>query len=280
MPAIESTLKPKLKAPPGTCDTHMHIYNPKYPRAPTAKIDAPAAPVSAYRKMCDRLGIERTVVVQPSTYGKDNRCTLEAVAAIGPNARCVVVVDQNVSDAELDRLTRLGARGIRFFMLAGAPLPWDILETMSARVAPFGWHVQLQLDGRDLPERAAMLKRLAGTLVIDHVGKFLEPIPLDHPGFRTLQRLVDSGRTWVKLSAPYEVSKAGPPNYDDVGKLAKALAKAAPERMLWATNWPHPTPGAPVPDDAWMLDMLLDWIPDQGARNKALVDNPAQLYGF
>ena len=138
----------------------MHVYDGKYPKAPTAKFVPPDAPVSAYRKMCARLGIERTVVVQPSTYGKDNRCTLEAVAAIGPNARCIVVVDESVTDFELDRLTKLGARGIRFFMLPGAPLPWEILETMSARVAPFGWHVQLQLDGRDLPEREAMLKRL------------------------------------------------------------------------------------------------------------------------
>src|SRR5262249_61715859 len=133
--------------------------------------------------------------------------TVQAVAEIGPNACCIVVVDEGVTDAELDRLTRLGARGIRFFMLPGAPLPWEVLETMSARVAPFGWHVQLQLDGRDLPGREAMLKRLPSTLVVDHVGKFLEPVPLDHPGFRTLQGLVDSGRTWGKLSAPYEVSK-------------------------------------------------------------------------
>jgi len=280
MPYIESSVRPKLKAPPGTCDTHMHIYNRKYPKAPTAKIDAPPAPVSAYREMCFRLGIERTVVVQPSTYGKDNRCTLEATAEMGKNARCIVVVDDGVTDADLERLTRLGARGVRFFMLPGAPLPWDILETMAARIAPFDWHIQLQLDGRTLPDYEAMLQRLASRLVIDHVGKFLEPVSLDHPGFLTLQRLVDAGRTWVKLSAPYEVSKVGPPNYDDVGKLAKALAKAAPERMLWATNWPHPTPGAPVPDDAWMLDMLLDWIPDEAGRKKTLVDNPAHLYGF
>jgi len=280
MPSIESSIRPKLKAPAGSCDTHMHIYDGKYPKAATAKFVPPDAPVSAYRKMCARLGIERTVVVQPSTYGKDNRCTLEAVAVLGPNTRCIVVVDETATDTALDRLTRLGARGIRFFMLPGAPLPWEILETMSARVAPFGWHVQLQLDGRNLPERETILKRLKSTLVIDHVGKFLEPVPLDHPGFKVLHRLVDGGRTWVKLSAPYEVSKVGPPTYDDVGKLAKALAKAAPERMLWATNWPHPTPGAPVPDDAWILDMLLDWIPDESARRKALVENPAQLYGF
>src|SRR6476660_6363956 len=109
MPAIDSNVKPKFKAPAGTCDTHMHIYDAKYPKAPTAKIDAPPAPVSAYRKMCARLGIERTVVVQPSTYGQDNRCTLDAVAEMGANGRCIVVVDQDVTDGELDRLTKLGA---------------------------------------------------------------------------------------------------------------------------------------------------------------------------
>jgi D-galactarolactone isomerase len=276
---MASEIRPKLKAPPGACDTHMHIYNHRFPTAATAKFTPPDAPVPAYLAMRKRLGIERTVVVQPSTYGKDNRCTLEAMAAIGPSARGVAVVDETVSDGELERLTKLGIRGIRFFMLGGAPLPWEILETMASRVAPFGWHVQLQLDGRDLPEREAMLQRLAATLVIDHVGKFLEPVAPDHPGFRALLRLVDKG-AWIKLSAPYETSKLGPPFYDDVGILAKALVKAAPERMVWATNWPHPTPGVKIPDDALLLDMLLDWVPDEATRNKVLVDNPARLYGF
>jgi D-galactarolactone isomerase len=279
MPPAQTEFQPKLKAPPGTCDTHMHIYDRRYPKALTAKFGAPDASVVDYLKMRARLGVERTVVVQPSTYGKDNRCTLEAIAAIGPSARGIAVVDETVSDVELGRLTRLGIRGIRFFMLPGGALPWEILETLAARVAPFGWHAQLQLDGRDLPEHEATINRFKTGLVIDHVGKFLEPVAPDHPGFRTLLRLVDKG-AWVKLSAPYETSKVGPPNYDDVGRLAKLLAKAAPERMLWATNWPHPTPGAPVPDDAWMLDMLLDWIPDEAARRMALVDNPARLYGF
>jgi len=154
---IDSDVKPKLKAPPGLCDTHMHVYDGSYPTAPTAKFVPPDAPVSAYQKMCRRLGIERTVVVQPSTYGKDNRCTLKAMADIGSNARCIVVVDESVTDAELDRLTKLGARGIRFFMLPGAPLPWEILETMSARVAPFGRHVQLLLDGRNVPDDEVVL---------------------------------------------------------------------------------------------------------------------------
>lgn len=277
---VDSDTRPKVKAPPGTCDTHIHIYDSRFPKAPTAKILAPDALVPAYKKMAARLGIERTVVVQPSAYGTDNRCTLEAVAALGPNARAVVTVDQTATDAELERLTRLGARGIRFFMLAGAPLPLNILETMAARVAVFGWHIVFQIDGRDYADHETLLKRLAAPVIIDHVGKFLEPVPLDHPGIRAALRLLDTGRFYVKLAAPYETSKIGPPNYDDVGRLAKALAKAAPERTLWASNWPHPSGGAQTPDDAWMLDMLLDWIPDEPARKQALVDNPARLYGF
>lgn len=277
---VDSDTRPKVKAPPGTCDTHIHIYDSRFPKAPTAKILAPDALVPAYKKMAARLGIERTVVVQPSAYGTANRCTLEAVAALGPNARAVVTVDQTATDAELERLTRLGARGIRFFMLAGAPLPLNILETMAARAAVFGWHIVFQIDGRDYADHEALLKRLAAPVIIDHVGKFLEPVPLDHPGVRAVLRLLDTGRFYVKLAAPYETSRIGPPNYDDVGRLAKALAKAAPERTLWASNWPHPSGGAQTPDDAWMLDMLLDWIPDETARKQALVDNPARLYGF
>ena len=271
---------PRLKAPPGTTDTHMHIYDSRYPTAGTAAFTPPDALVATYLKVRQRLGIERTVVVQPSTYGTDNRCTLETIAALGPSARGIVVVDQTISDAELDRMTKLGARGVRFHMMEGGALPWDILETMAARVGNFGWHVQLQLDGRTLPEHEALLKRLPGTIVIDHVGKFMEPVPVDHPAFRVLLKLVESGRTYVKLSAPYNWSKSGPPNYSDVGRLATALAKAAPERMLWATNWPHPMPNTPIPDDAWVLDMMLEWIPDDAVRHKTFVDNPAQLYGF
>lgn len=276
----EDKTRPQIKAPPGACDTHMHVYDLRYPKAATAKIDPPDASLADYLKARAKLGIDRTVVVQPSVYGKDNSCLLDVMTAIGPSARGIAVVDETVSDAELARLTKLGVRGVRFFMLAGAPLPLEILETMSARVAPFGWHVQFQTDGRLLADLEPMLQRLPSTLSIDHVGKFLEPVEPDHPGFRTLLRLLDNGRTWVKLAAPYETSKLGPPYYDDVGKLAKILARAAPDRTIWASNWPHPMSGERKPQDAWMLDMLLDWVPDEAARNKVLVDNPARLYGF
>jgi len=273
--------RPRLKAPPGACDTHMHIYEDRFKLAPTAAFKPPHAPTPDYLAMRKRLGIARTVVVQPSGYGFDNTCTLEAVKAMGGSARGIAVVPPEVEDAELEQLTKAGMRGIRYFMLPGGVLPWESLEAMAARVGDFGWHLQLQLDGRLLPERETLLKRLKGTLVIDHNGKFLEPVAVDHPSFKCMLRLVENGRTWVKLSAPYETSKKGPPLYPDVGALAKALVKAAPERCVWATNWPHPSvPRAQCPDDADLLDLLLDWAPDEATRNQILVDNPAKLYGF
>jgi D-galactarolactone isomerase len=278
-----TTDRPRLQAPAGACDCHMHFYDTaeRYPVAPTAAFLPPPARVAAYRALQERLGLARVVVVQPSAYGADNRCTMDAVAELGDAARAVVVVDPGVSDAELERLTQAGARGIRFHMLRGGVLSWDILEEMAARVHPFGWHVQLQCNGRELPERAPMLERLPGDLVIDHVGRFMDPVPLDHPAFNCLLGLLEAGRTWVKLSAPYESSRAGPPAYEDVTALAQALVRAAPERMLWATNWPHPGHADPrVRDEALLLDLLLEWAPEETTRRQILVDNPAGLYGF
>ena len=207
---------------------------------------------------------------------------MDAVAALGlDRARAVVVVRPTLSDAELERLTQAGARGVRIMCLPGGHLKWDVMDEIIARVRPFGWHPIVQFDGREFPEREDQLKRIAGDYVIDHTGKFLEPGPVDHAAFKTMLRLVDRGNCYVKLSAPYETSKAGPPGYADVSALAKALVKAAPERMLWASNWPHvSTTSATYPDDANLLDLLLQWAPDETVRRKILVDNPARLYGF
>jgi D-galactarolactone isomerase len=206
---------------------------------------------------------------------------MDAVTEIGEAARAVVVVDQSADEDELEALTRDGARGIRFHMFRAGVLPWDILGEMAARVHAFGWHVQLQCNGRELPEREPLLRRLPGTLVIDHIGRFHDPVPPDHPAFRGLLGLLETGRVWIKLSAPYESSLSGPPHYEDVGVLARALVKAAPERMLWATNWPHPGRSDPQErDDAAALDHLLDWAPDDATRDRILTENPAALYGF
>ena len=270
---------PKLQAPRGAFDTHMHIYDTRYPAAPGGPALPGHFPVEAYRHVQARLGVTRPVVVQPNAYVDDNRCTLAAIAALGPGARGVAVVKPGVADAELERLTQAGIRAIRFMTLPGGALGWDVMYELAARVHAFGWHAIVQLDGRLLPRHEAQIRRLPGRFIIDHVGKFLEPVPPSDPAFRSLLRLVETGRCWVKLSAPYEVSKAGAPRYEDVGALAKALVEAAPERMLWASNWPHPSaPKDRIPDDAELLDLLLAWAPDDATRRRVLVDNPAALY--
>ncbi len=271
--------KPRLVAPAGASDCHMHVYDRRYKPAPTSLFPPPDAPLDAYRAVQRQLGLTRAVIVQPNAYAFDNACTEEAVVALGANGRGVATVPPDIADAEIERLTRAGFRGARCYMLKGGLLSWDDVAAIAAKVTAFGWHVQLQLDGRELPLHAERIARLAAETVIDHNGKFLEPVPPTHPSFRALLGLLDGGRCWVKLSAPYETSKSGAPGYDDVSVLARALAAAHPERCVWASNWPHPN-AHPTPSNALMLDLLLDWAPDEATRRRILVDNPARLYGF
>lgn len=274
---------PATRLPKGACDCHMHIYGDPavYPAAP----NSPFAPVAGgtiegYLELRRILGLTRAVVVQPSAYGTDNRCTMAAVARMGLDARAVVVVDETAPDTELRRLTDAGARGLRFFMLAGGVLGWDRLAPLSARAAQFGWHIQLQMDGRLLHEREAEIMRLPCPVVIDHNGKFLEPVGTDHPGFAALCRMIDAGKAWVKTSGVYETSRSGPPDYADVSVLARTLIARFPERCLWATNWPHPSKPGNAPDDAALVDLFAGWCGSDATLRRILIDNPAQVYGF
>lgn len=265
--------------PPNACDCHMHVYDPRFAAVPTWPVPPPIALVETYRGVLRELGVTRNVVVQPNAYGFDNACTEIAVHNLGHTARGVATVAATVTDKELERLHQAGFRGARCYMLAHSLFSWEDVDAIAARIAPFGWHIDLQLDGRELPRRVEQLKRLPAPLVIDHNGKFLEPVAPEHPAFGALLDLLESGRVWVKLSAPYETSKLGAPHYDDVSALARRLAAKAPERCVWASNWPHPGQN-PAPSNTALLQLLHDWVPDAAARNRILVDNPAALYGF
>jgi D-galactarolactone isomerase len=163
---------------------------------------------------------------------------------------------------------------------AGGVLPWSALPAIAQRIAPLGWHVNLQLDGRHLPQHRQMVDALPCGVVIDHTGKFIEPVPVTDPAFRTLLSMLERPQRWIKLSAPYETSKVGPPHYDDVAALARALLRSHPDRCLWASNWPHPN-RQPVPSDALMLALLGAWTDgDRALRERVLMVNPAALYGF
>ena len=261
------------------CDCHIHVYDEGRPLAPSATFKPPHAPLAAYRQVQQALGLTRVVLVQPTGYGFDNSLMLDSLAQLGKNARAVAVLPPEVSDSELQRLHSLGVRGVRFMMIdgAGGALPWHALPRMAERIAPWGWAVNLQLDGRELPQRKALIASLPGKVVIDHTGKFLEPVPPSDPAFKALLGVLDQEQRWVKLSGPYETSRTGPPHYDDVALLARALLLAHPSRCLWASNWPHPN-RVPVPDSADMLALLADWAGDEALRRRVLVDNAAAAF--
>jgi D-galactarolactone isomerase len=266
----------------GICDCHIHFYGAAaiYALAPTAQYEPPMATPEQYRAVMSALNIERLVAVQPVGYGYDNRCMLDSMQSFEGSVRGIVTVPADVPESELARLDSLGVRGVRFFMFPGGLLGWGDLEGMAARIQPFGWHIQLQMDGRELPERCDLLKRLPTPLVIDHTGKFIVPEPVGGNGVNALVRLLDGGKCWVKLSAPYETSKLGPPDYADVGEIAKRLISVRPDRMLWATNWPHGRQRCEAPADLALLRVLDDWVADPDLRARVLIDNPAALYGF
>jgi D-galactarolactone isomerase len=273
--------KPRLAVPAGAVDTAIHIYHAGVPAVPGGPPVPGNFPESAYQAVQRRLGFKRVVVVQPNAYQDDNRVTLEAIRALGPGAKGVGVVKPGVTDAEIERLAKGGIVAQRIFQMQWGAVGFDRMHEVMARVHPFGWFATIQLDGRELPLWEQTIRKLPGKFVIDHNGKFLEPVPPEHEAFKALLRLVDTGRCWVRLAGAYETSKTGAPAYEDVSRLARALVKHAPERMIWASNWPHPSaPKDRVPDDADLLDLLLDWAPDEATRMKILVDNPAELYGF
>jgi D-galactarolactone isomerase len=280
VPFSSGTEPPKLKMPAGACDCHMHIYDSRYPYVANAVLKPPEARVQDYRLLQKRLGSARNVVVQPSSYGTDNRATLDAVEQLGSSARAVAVVDTTVTDAELKRLAAAGVRGIRFNLVQAGATSVDMLEPLSKRVNDLGWHVQIHMRGDQIVEIKEVLQRLPSPIVFDHMGRIPASASISHPAFGVIGKLIDKGHTWVKLSSAYQDSKVGPPSYADVMGLAQAYVKAAPERMLWGSDWPHPTEKSAKPDDAILLDLLSDWAPDVKTRRRILVENPETLYGF
>lgn len=256
----------------------MHFYDDAYPAAPEASLRPPNASVADYAAVQDALGTERVVVVQPTTYGLDNRVQLDGVEQIGESARAVVVIDASVEDSTLRAFTDLGVRGARFHMLPGGAVGWDHLEPVAKRIADFGWHIQLQSNGHELAARKQQLLALACPLVIDHVGRFMGPVEPESEPYSALLDLVDAGAQ-VKLSAPYESATDSSHRYEIVGRCVKALVERAPDRMLWASNWPHPGQADP-PSEADLVRLRTEWLPTPELRDQVLVTNPATLYDF
>ena len=275
---------PRLKAPANACDCHMHIYDPdRFPLTPNPKVAPTNAAVPQYRLLQKRIGTTRVVIVTPRNYATDNRATVDAVAQLGANARGVAVVHPTATDAELRRLRDAGVRGIRFSLgdPATAVVTPNMVEPLSKRAADLGWHVQFNVDGEQVVELAGLLRRLPSQIVFDHMAHPPLPAGINHASHGIVRGLIDKGRTWVKLSGAYINSNTGPPSYPEALTIAQAFVKAAPERMVWGSDWPHPgLPNNKKPNDALLFDLLSEWAANEVTRRRILVENPETLYGF
>src|SRR5215510_1006326 len=284
VPNSTGTERPKLKAPPNAADCHMHICDPaRFAMPPNPRAAPSNAAVPQYRLLQQRIGTTRVVVVQPRNYATDNRVTLDALAQLAPNARGVAVVTPAITDAELKAFHAGGIRGIRFSLAdpSSRAVTPDMVEPLSKRVADLGWHVQFNVDGEMIDEMASVLRRLPSAMVFDHLAHPPLPAGIEHSSHKIVRELIDKGRTWVKLSGAYSNSKVGPPSYPEAAKIAQAFVKAAPERLVWGSDWPHPgLPNDRKPNDALLFDLLSEWAPDAATRNRILVQNPETLYGF
>jgi len=274
----------KTKLPKGTVDTQMHMYMPGYPSLP----GGPALPVGAlpdadqYRQLMRWLGIDRVVITQGNAHQRDNSNLVACLAEMGDIARGVGVIDATTSDAEMERLSAAGIVGARIMDLPGGAVNLGELETVDAKAAAHGWMLAVQFDGSDILDHEARLAKLKARWVLDHHGKFFAGVTPESPQIAAVKRLIDAGRCWFKFAGVYESSKAGGPDYADVAAFSREIAKYAPERIVWGTNWPHnlAREQADYPDDAALTDTVLGWLPDEAARHRALVKNPEELYGL
>ncbi len=285
VPNSSGSARPRSKAPANACDSHHHIYDPVRFALPQPQPTRPLPPnstVADYRLLQRCLGTTRNVVVQPRHYGTDNAITLDALKQLGKNARGVAVVHPTVSDAELKRLDAAGVRGIRFSLgdaKTRAVQP-EMIEPLAQRVAPLGWHIQFNIEADQIVELAEILRRLPLPIVIDHLGHPHLPAGINDASHRIVRGLLDQGRTWVKLAGAYFNTKIGAPTYADATQIAQAFVKAAPQRLVWGSDWPHPSATGGKPDDSLLFDLLSEWAPDEAARHRILVQNPETLYGF
>jgi len=263
-------------------DCHVHVFEPGASVRPGHY--APVArPLAEIERLAAAHGIGRLVLVQPSVYGTDNAAMLNAIRSFGAGVRAVAVTEAAVSAKEIETLHAAGVRGLRFNVVDRREdknvVPAAMLRDVAKRIAPFGWHIELVVQGAKLPSLETTLSGLPCPLVIDHIAHVPQPGGLESDAMRTARRLVERGNTWITLSGPYIDSKSGAPVYADVAPVAKAFIDMAPERLLWGTDWPHPTQKSDKPDDANLVDVIAGWI-GQPKWQQIFVSNPEKLYGF
>jgi 2-pyrone-4,6-dicarboxylate lactonase len=283
LPFHANPAKPRFTPPPGAVDAHCHVFGPgdAFPYAPERKYTPCDAPKEKLFALRDYLGFARNVIVQATCHGNDNRALVDALRHSHGMARGVASVARDVSDAELRQLHAAGVRGTRFNFVRRLVdfTPREVLADIAQRIAPLGWHVVVYFEAQDLPELWDFFASLPTTVVVDHMGRPDVGKPVDGPEFELFVRLLrEHPNIWSKVSCPERLSKAGPPNYDDVVPFARRLVETFPDRVLWGTDWPHPNMKWHMPDDGKLVDYLPRIAPTAALQQALLVDNPMRLY--
>ena len=286
LPPVRDTRKPKVALPPGSVDTHVHVFERRYRLSPDRGYNPPESTLDDLKRLHSILGIERVVFTQPSVYGTDNSAILDGMAALNaqaPNrARCVVAITMDVSEKELARLDALGVRGVRLNTdnKGGMPIQLNDISGLASKIAPFGWHIEFLFPGKEILELMPVFGALKVPISIGHFAYQPAAAGIEAPGFKALIELVRRGNTWVKISGANRVSASDLPPYDDVRPMARALVDAAPDRIMWGTDWPHPNKYVANPNDGDLVDAFGDWIADHTLRHKIMVETPAKFYRF
>jgi predicted TIM-barrel fold metal-dependent hydrolase len=279
---------PKVPLPPKACDTHAHVFGPadRFAYAEDRSYTPPDAPLEKYLGMLDALGFVRGVLVQGSAHGRDNAAMLDALARQPDRLRGVAVADETVSHETLRRWNDIGIRALRFnhFFRDGqlhyrGGVPLSAAQTLAPVMKELGWHLQLWIDVKDLPDTVPVLKSIELPVVIDHMGRTDARAGTGMPGFQSLLRAVGEGWCWSKLSGAHRLSQQAP-DYPDARPFHEALVRANPDVLVWGGDWPHPRVEGEMPDAGHLLTLFQQWTPDQATQQKILVINPAKLYGF
>ena len=274
--------RPLFPMPQQACDSHVHVFEAavKYPSVDAPHYTLPDGNLEKLQGMTEVLALQRFVIVQPSYYGTDNSCMLDALSAAGPRARGVAMVEETCADQELRAMHVRGVRALRLDLVLRSSWPMaDLIayiEHNVRRTRALGWHVQFYTPGWLVRDLLPFLAALDANFVIDHMGYMLESDGLTHTDFDRLIEVIRGGRGWIKLSAPYRLARDG--NFERLKPMACAIIEAAPDRVIWGSDWPHIPEGGK--DTGTLLNLLCDWAPDAEARERILVANPGRLFGF
>ena len=272
--------KPQFTLPPGSCDAHCHVFGPgdRFAYAANRRYTPADAPKEMLAALHAHLGVDRAVIVQASCHGTDNAAMLDAIASDPKRYRGVAIVDDSFTDADYDKLDRGGVRGVRFNFvkhLGGAP-DMAVFNRVIDRIKSRGWHVVLHVDAPDIVALSGMIRALPLPFVIDHMGRVPSAAGVDQLPLRALIELAGQENCWIKVCGSERISM---PPYAAAVPIARALLQAAPDRVLWGTDFPHPN-ATHETDEADLVDLVPQFAPQVLAQKRLLVDNPARLYGF